>query len=318
MGKKNVIFNTYISQNDRFADLFNGIIFRGRQIVRPDALTELDSKAWRNEGQKASCHEYLRDHVKLWHYCGKKIILGLEPEENVHFALPVKYMNYESIQYDKEYKRILRKHRKKKDLVAKEYLSGFSQTDQLTPIITLSIYLGNQDWQGYSRLSDLTKLQESPLEIQNEMKQFCNDFHTNLFDIHSLESSDIFVTDLREVLGFLAYQNNKSALQKMMEENINFQHLKEDAYEVIAAYGNTKELKIRKQEFDNKEGFDMCLAIKEMIADGKAEGMAQINKLTQYLLEDGRMDDLRRSIQDEAYQSKLMEEYGIPDLFSKK
>lgn len=63
----------------------------------------------------------------------------------------------------------------------------------------------------------------------------------------------------------------------------------------------------------------MCLAIREMIRDGRMEGKNEgwldgiraVNELNHYLVEEGRTDDLFRSSQDLVFQEKLMEEYGI-------
>ena len=279
----------------------------------PEKLETLDSKAWRSNGEKNSYHEYICDNVKLWRYEDMGFILVWEPEESLHFALPVKYMNYESIQYAKEYKKIMLQHRKRKDLANEEYMCGFSRKDELMTVVTLGIYLGENKWSAATRLSEITNLNRIPMEIRDEIIPFCNQFHANLLDINLLETSEIFMTDVREVLGFLMRQADKKALQKYVEKNDNFRHLKEDAYEVIAAYSNSAELEIRKQEYDMEEGFDMCLAIKEMIADGKADGRAQINRLVWQLLEEERMDDLLQSLRDREYQEKLLEEYGICD-----
>ncbi len=73
---------------------------------------------------------------------GKKFILGLEPEESLQYALPVKHINYESLEYDRQYKEILKKHRERRDLASAEYLSGYAASDRLMPIVTIGIYLG--------------------------------------------------------------------------------------------------------------------------------------------------------------------------------
>ena len=46
-------------------------------------------------------------------------------------------------------------------------------------------------------------------------------------------------------------------------------------------------------------------------AEGKVEGKLIINALIQRLIEDGRLDDLKRSSEDEEYQEKLIKEYGL-------
>lgn len=45
--------------------------------------------------------------------------------------------------------------------------------------------------------------------------------------------------------------------------------------------------------------------------EGWKEGIEKINKLNQCLLEDGRIEDLKKACEDKAYQKKLLEEYGI-------
>ncbi len=311
MGKKNIVFNDYISQNDRFADLYNGVVFKGKQVIRPEALRTIDSKVWRRKKEKNSYHEFLRDHAKIWDYEGTKLVLGLEPEESVHFALPVKYMNYESIQYDNEYKRIVREHRQKRDLAREEYISGFAKMDTLMPVITLGVYLGREKWSGATQLSQNLDWDRIPREISDNLRPLCNNFHINLLDINSLKTSDIFLTDLREVFGFLMRQNEKQELLRFVKDNENFRHLKEDAFEVIAAYSASSELSICKNKFCTEEGFDMCVAIKELIEDGRVEGRKEINQLIVFLLQDGRGEDLLRSSMDREFQKKLEKEYGI-------
>ena len=121
----------------------------------PHSLSILDTKLWRRQQNKLSYHEYIRDTVKLWEYEGKKFILGLEPEESLHYALPVKYMNYESLEYDRQYKEILKKYRERRDLASAEYLSGYAVSDRLMPIVTIGIYLGEKPWSGFQRLKTI-------------------------------------------------------------------------------------------------------------------------------------------------------------------
>lgn len=71
----------------------------------------------------------------------------------------------------------------------------------------------------------------------------------------------------------------------------------------------------------------MCTALRELEEDarregreeGKREGLATgikqggrlMNELNRRLIQDGRTEDLFRSIQDTKYQKKLLKEYGI-------
>lgn len=314
MGKKNIVWNDYISQNERFADFFNGVLFQGKQIVLPENLTELNTKLWRKQQGRNSYHEYIRDVVKLWEYKEKKYILGLEPEELPHYALPVKYLNYESLEYDRQYKEILKEHRKKCDLLPDEYLSGFAASDRLIPIVTLGVYLGEKTWSGFTRLSEMIGIEEIPFEIRGQIVSCCNEFHSNLLNIHALETSDIFRTDLREVFGFLKRQGDKEKLVRYVEENDTFRHLKEDAFEVLCTYSEAQKLAIRKEECWTERGINMCTAIRELMEDAREEGRIEVkalNELIYLLVNEGRIEDLGRASKDSAYQKQLMEQYGI-------
>lgn len=322
MGKKNIVWNDYISQEERFADFFNGVVFQGEQVVFPEDLAPLDSKLWRRQPDKNSYNEFIRDTVKLWQHEDEKYILSLEPEDSPHHALPVKYMNYESVQYDRQYKENMKAHRKNRDLCSDEYLAGFSVSDRLFPVVTIGIYLGEKKWSGSSRLSDITGISEKTGKISRYFAPLCNEFRVNLVNIYDLETCDVFQSDLREVFGFLRLRGDKAQLRNYVEENEGFRHLQEDAFDVLSVYG-TMDLKIDREEYRTKEGIDMCLALQqweeearaEGRAKGKAEGTAQgiaaMNELIYVMVKEGRAEELLRSSRDYDFQRKLMEECGI-------
>ena len=157
MGKKNIVWNDYISQEERFADFFNGVVFQGEQVVFPEDLVPLDSKLWRRQPDKNSYNEFIRDTVKLWQHEDEKYILSLEPEDSPH-------------QED------LKAHRKNRDLCSDEYLAGFSVSDRLFPVVTIGIYLGEKKWSGSSRLSDITGISEKTGKISRYFAPLCNEF----------------------------------------------------------------------------------------------------------------------------------------------
>ncbi len=40
--RRDELLKSYLSDNTRYADLINGYVFEGRQVVRPEDVTELD------------------------------------------------------------------------------------------------------------------------------------------------------------------------------------------------------------------------------------------------------------------------------------
>ena len=43
MGKADVNVNIWLSEKKRFANLFNGVIYGGRQVILPEDLVEVNS-----------------------------------------------------------------------------------------------------------------------------------------------------------------------------------------------------------------------------------------------------------------------------------
>lgn len=41
--QKDVSLKTFWRDNEHFADLFNATVFNGRQVLKPDKLTEMDT-----------------------------------------------------------------------------------------------------------------------------------------------------------------------------------------------------------------------------------------------------------------------------------
>ena len=274
MGKRNVTVNNYFADKERFADLFNVKLFGGKQVVLPEDLVDMDTKALRiyHNAEGNGYEEFVRDQLKQWKYGARLLVLGLEPENSVHYALPIKLMKYESIQYEKNYRRIQKRHRKKKDLKQKEYISGFGKADYLEPVITIALYHGKEEWDAPVSLHEMLSFESMPEEIREEVKNYCNDFHVNLLDVNHPNDTDKFKTDLREVFGFLVRQNDKHALQKYIESNVNFRCLKEDTYDMIMVLSNTKEMMVKKEKYGTEGGYNMCLAIREWGEEERAAG----------------------------------------------
>ncbi len=41
MGKADIAVKNWLGNNERFADLFNGIVFGGRQVISPEELENI-------------------------------------------------------------------------------------------------------------------------------------------------------------------------------------------------------------------------------------------------------------------------------------
>lgn len=73
MGEKDIAEKILASFNDVFADIINGLIFDGRQIVQEDDLTDATPMGYYKASGKV--HEQTRDIAKRW--MGRDICLSL-------------------------------------------------------------------------------------------------------------------------------------------------------------------------------------------------------------------------------------------------
>lgn len=108
------------------------------------------------------------------------------------------------------------------------------------------------------------------------MQSLVNDYPLHILEVQRFKEIDRFKTDIKEVFGFVQRMNDKEQLREFTEANKeHFEHLDEDAYDVISVMTNSMELWEKKEQCRKEGGMDMCLAIQEMIEDGKREGMQQ-------------------------------------------
>ncbi|MCD8018807.1 MAG: hypothetical protein LUF92_04265 [Clostridiales bacterium] len=108
--------------NARFADLANAAIFDGRSIIRPESLHELDtdmSGIVEFKDYEKSLAK-LHDVVKKTAYGIDFVILSLENQQDIHYAMPLRTMIYDGLGYLKEYQEISRTYKITDDKNTKE------------------------------------------------------------------------------------------------------------------------------------------------------------------------------------------------------
>ena len=91
-------------------------------------------------------------------------------------------------------------------------------------------------------------------------------------------------TSLREVLLYIKYSEDKEKLRKLIEEDERFHALEKEAILVISTVTETR-FKVKKKE----EKADMCKGMRDLIEDGRQEGLAQgIRMVVGNILKTGR------------------------------
>lgn len=187
MGKVDIATKQYMSHRDVIADAFNFYIYDGRQIIKPEKLQKIDTAEiflpYGNDADIAV--QKMRDNLMLWSMAMDNeavyVVLGIENQDKIHYAMAVKNMLYDALQYAKQVEEAKRSYRDKTKektvkLNSEEFLSGFKKEDKLMPVITLVIYFGDKDWDGAKSIHDM-------LSVDNqELLSYIPDYRINLIE----------------------------------------------------------------------------------------------------------------------------------------
>ena len=93
MGKADVNVNIWLSEKKRFANLFNGVIYGGRQVILPEDLEEVNpvsSVSVKNRTGKTKNMKKYRDIIMKWRNQATLVLLANESQDKVHYAMPHK------------------------------------------------------------------------------------------------------------------------------------------------------------------------------------------------------------------------------------
>ena len=225
MPTQDTIGKWYMSDNAIFADAFNFLLYDGEPVIKPEKLREADTTGIAlpyGNNARLTVQKY-RDLKKIW--AAKEdgevvyILLGDELQSKVHYAMPVKDMLYDAIDYTEQVENARRSYQKKKNdtgefsfengtlqmkLTSEEFLSGFRKTDRLMPVITATIYFGADDWDGPLSLHDMMNVPDKRL-----LRAIPN-YWINLIAPARIDDADFekFNTDLGIAMKVLKYQNH--------------------------------------------------------------------------------------------------------------
>lgn len=279
MGKSDTALVTWFGNKKRFADLYNGSVFQGEQVVEAEQLeAEQTSTKELVEGREGILRdvERNRDIVMKWNDGMNLVLLACENQDKIHYAMPVRTMLYDGLSYAEQIRELRIKNKVKKNKGADEFLSGISKEDKLYPVITLVFYYGDKAWDGSKELHGLLKESSNP-KIREVVERMVPNYHINLLDINSLEDTSLYKTDLQVVFGMLKYKKNRKKIEKYMQENSEFfRHVDIDTYNVLRVL-----LKAEKQmeALKGQEEVDMCEALQEIFDDGKEAGRLEGEKI---------------------------------------
>ena len=287
MGLINVVTKEYMRKNRVFADAFNYFVYGGRQIIRPERLHEMDPAellVLLDQKQQKTVEKY-RDLLEITTVKsdGKAayLLLGIENESKPKYAEPVKIGLYDFLRYAEQVRQTEEKHRSERDWTNRgsgEFLSGFYKGDKLIPVITLVILWDSEKWDGPRTLQEMMTIEDPVIQ------KYVADYQINLIEPAAMEEEDLakLQSDLRSVLGFIKYADDKEALKNFLSNDASLKRLDTEAAQVISACTNIK-IDIKKEE----EVVDVCKAVDQMTEEARQEGESK-----------GRLETLRNDVKN--------------------
>lgn len=286
MGKKNDTLCSYLAIPEVFADCINGCCFGGKRTISAEQLSECSQIIYGGMSGTRS-----RDVVKGVCNGRQYAIIGIEGQDKVHQAMPLRCLEYDMKQY-REQLRLLRQKNLAEDKTARwesqtdnsendrrklsdaEFLSGIRDGEKLNPVITIVLYHGNIPYNGCLGLRDMLDL-----EKENQIfEPFVADYKMNLVTFDKLDESK-FATGFRELAGFMKRIQNRDELMKYRDENKErISRLDEETYTAISVLTGHKKLLKNKEKYREDGGYNMCKGMKDWEEFAKEEGKKEGKK----------------------------------------
>jgi hypothetical protein len=98
LAEKDTSQRTLESLNDVFADIVNGLLFNGEEVVNEnDLINDTTHSVYKVDGK---LHDQERDVSKFWKNCQFRIALfGIENQTAIDNTMPLRVMGYDGASY---------------------------------------------------------------------------------------------------------------------------------------------------------------------------------------------------------------------------
>ncbi len=271
--KTDVVLKDFWRANDRFADLFNAVVFHGKQVLKPEELQELDTEMSgiiRFKDYEESLVR-TRDVVKKMAFGVEFAILGIESQQRIHYAMPLRTLLYDGMGYLKEYQEISRSRKKEKGRMTEdEFLSKMRKEDRLHPIISIVVYYSEKSWDGPMCLKDMI------VEMPEEIERIFSDYKMNLVQIRESEQYEFHNEDVKTV-----FEVSREIFKGNFDKITTLYKDRDIKAELITVIGKITDSADLMSQGRNKEvSVNMCTALERLKDEGRQEGRQEgIRKL---------------------------------------
>ncbi len=261
MAEKDITQKILFDIKEVFADIINGTVFEGRQVVLPEELENAQTVSQLKIAD--GIHEQERDVAKKWLKHGVTIaFIGLEDQSGSDCEMPFRVIGYDGASYKEQIVR-RRAARKNKEPVPPFY-----------PVLTLVLYFGSEHWSGPKTLKECL-----PKGIPEEIKNLIPDYKIHVVEAAFFTDEELsrFKSDFRilcEVARFYRTGENK----EFPSEKVKY------AEELLKAL----------KAFISKEDYPLIEQIFDTTAEGGNNMEARLSKIVNKSFEEGLAEGLTK------------------------
>jgi len=268
LAEKDIAEKNFIALNDVFADIFNALLFHGKQIIIADSLEDL-SPTSQYRADDSKLHEQERDTHKLWRGHGiNLVLLGIENQTQPDKDMPFRVFNYDGASYRSQ---LLKTEEKMIDGELKQVPSK-----ERYPVITIVLYFGKELWNYPKNLCDSFYPALSDDDVTRVLKEYIQDYKIHVFDIPRLTQEEVklFRSDFRIVADYFVHAYTD---YDYIPDDAVITHVDEflKLMNVLTGDDRYSELSLSFTKTEKEVGLRMCNVLDAREARGEARGLQQ-------------------------------------------
>ena len=107
---KDLIQKRCLGDNRRYADLLNGYVFKGKQVLQAKDLTDMDTQSSMWGGGRVwgrtRYRGWRRDLMKKATLGVNFAVVGVENQGEVHYLMPLRNMGYDVSEYERQAEKV--------------------------------------------------------------------------------------------------------------------------------------------------------------------------------------------------------------------
>lgn len=293
MGEVNDYMCDYLGLAKYNADFWNGTVFRGKRKIKVWQLQRHDREYYKTTGRSKAGN--VRRDVQMCFKGKKTMVLGVEVMEIVDYTIPVRVMDYNVQELQRQIKDIKLRNNRNNRNSAGVYLYGMRKEDRLMPIHTIALYCGKGEYDGANGILEMMDREG----LDKECKRLLKDYPLRVYNLKDLKEEN-YETSLREIIAVFKRSRDRDSMKEYyIEHKERFRELDDISIDTMGVLIGKRALKQFRQKGG---GLDMCKAFEDERAEGALEMLIDLVKDGVLKLEEAAK---RVNMSEENFQKRM-------------